>query len=162
MEAPQNADYLPDQDIVVERLAVMETLRNKKNTKETVILLANSLIDQVPSPCSLESSQFTIAKGDKVKIEDLTSKLDQAGYQKETLVTARGQYSLRGGIVDIFSLQGFAPLRIEFFDDFIDSIREFDIDSQISISRPNSALIKMGIAEKETCLLRDCITPGTW
>ena len=160
IEAPQTADYLPDQDIVAERLAVMEALRNKKNTRETVILLASSLVDRVPSPCSLESRQLTISKGDKMEIEDLTSKLDQAGYQQETLVTARGQYSLRGGIVDIFSLQGFAPLRIEFFDDFIDSVREFDIDSQISISKPDSALIMLGISEKETCMLRDCITPG--
>ncbi|MCH2061230.1 MAG: transcription-repair coupling factor [Verrucomicrobiales bacterium] len=160
MESPKVADYLPDQDIVAERLAVLESLHNRKNKKGVVILLAESLDDQVPSPSSLKSRQLTVTKGDKMEIEFLTSRLEQAGYQQTTLVTERGQYSLRGGIVDIFSLQGFAPLRIEFFDNHVDSLREFDVDSQVSISRPDSALILLGVSGQDTCMLRDCIAAG--
>jgi transcription-repair coupling factor (superfamily II helicase) len=159
LQSPQAADHLPDQDIVAERLSVLEELRRGRKSREVVIALAESLEDEVPSPASLKSRELPIKKGDELEIETLAARLDRAEYERTPLVTERGQYSLRGGIVDIFSLQGFAPSRIEFFGNQIDSVREFDIHSQVSISRPESTLIMLGVSDKETCRLIDCIAP---
>ena len=159
MESPQASDFLPDQEIGAERLSVLEELHGKRQSQIIIIALADSLEDKVPSLDSLESRKLTIEKGDEIEIGVLADRLDQAGYERTTLVTERGQYSLRGGIVDIFSLQGFTPSRIEFFGNQIDSVREFDIDSQVSVSRPESTIIMLGVSDEETCKLRDYISP---
>ncbi|MFP6872121.1 MAG: transcription-repair coupling factor [Verrucomicrobiales bacterium] len=157
LELPKTSGLLPDQDIMAERLAVLGSLHGKRTSPMIVIALAHSLDEIVPSPGSLESRTLTIEKGDEIEIDLLANRLDQAGFQRTTLVTERGQYTLRGGIVDLFSLQGFAPLRIEFLGNQIDSIREFDIDSQISVSHTESALIMLGFSDEETGELRDYI-----
>ncbi|MBQ4089289.1 MAG: transcription-repair coupling factor [Clostridia bacterium] len=72
---------------------------------------------------------------------DLMEKLTQAGYERVQLVEARGQCALRGGILDVYPVGEPNALRIEFFDDEIDSIRSFDVMTQRSISRRESARI---------------------
>jgi transcription-repair coupling factor (superfamily II helicase) len=157
LELPKTSGFLPDPDTMAERFAVLEALHGKRTSPMIVIALAHSLEEVVPAPGSLESRRLTIEKGNEMEIDRLANRLDQAGYERTSLVTERGQYTLRGGIVDIFSLQGFAPSRIEFLGNQIDSIREFDIDSQISVSRSESALIMLGSPEEETGELRDYI-----
>ncbi|MCP4848668.1 MAG: transcription-repair coupling factor [Verrucomicrobiaceae bacterium] len=159
MESPQTSDFLPDQEIVAERLSVLEELHGKRQSCLVIIALSRSLDDQVPSLDSIESRKLTVEKGDEIEMDVLADHLNQAGYQRTTLVNERGQYSLRGGIIDIFSLQGFAPSRIEFFGNQIDSVREFDIDSQVSTSRTESTTIMLGVSDEETCRLSDYISP---
>ena len=66
------------------------------------------------------------------------AKLSAAGYERVHLVEARGQCALRGGILDVYPVGGPNALRVEFFDDEIDSIRSFDVMTQRSISRRNA------------------------
>ena len=59
--------------------------------------------------------------------------LSDARYERVAQVTTRGQFAVRGGILDLFSWQAQLPVRVEFFDDDIESLREFDIDTQTSV-----------------------------
>ena len=73
-----------------------------------------------------------LAKGDRLSIERLTGALIGMGFTRDDFVWAPGQYSVRGGIIDIFSYGDIHPYRIDLFGDEIDSIRLFDINTQLS------------------------------
>ena len=71
--------------------------------------------------------------------------------KKDAIVTERGQFSVRDGIIDVYPIQAFNPYRIEFFGDEIDSIREFEVNSQSSIRVVDSFQILSGLDESDTC-----------
>jgi transcription-repair coupling factor (superfamily II helicase) len=77
-------------------------------------------------------------------MEDLLKRLLAAGYERVAQVTTRGQFAVRGGIVDLYSWQAPLPLRLEFFGDQIESLREFDIDTQTSVRDLGSVDILLG------------------
>src|SRR2546430_14815600 len=77
-------------------------------------------------------------------MEDLLNRLVTAGYERVAQVTTRGQFAVRGGIVDLYSWQAPLPLRLEFFGDQIESLREFDIDTQTSVRDLGSVDILLG------------------
>src|SRR2546430_15520259 len=77
-------------------------------------------------------------------MEDLLNRLVTAGYERVAQVTTRGQFAVRGGIVDLYSWQAPLPLRLEFFGDQIESLREFDIDTQTSVRDLGSIDILLG------------------
>jgi len=78
-----------------------------------------------------QSHQLTLSVGDDIDIDDFLKKLINMGYRRESVVSHIGEFSLRGGIVDIYPLIG-NPVRIELFDTEIDSIRDFDVETQRS------------------------------
>lgn len=86
--------------------------------------------------------EFTLEfkQGETYVLADVISKLVAAGYNRLDLVEGKGQFALRGGILDIYPLDG-EPLRIEFFDDEVDSIRIFDLDTQKSTRSLESVLV---------------------
>src|SRR2546429_2287998 len=79
-------------------------------------------------------------------MEALVNLLVTAGYERVAQVTTRGQFAVRGGIVDLYSWQAPLPLRLEFFGDQIESLREFDIDTQTSVRDLGSVDILLGAA----------------
>jgi transcription-repair coupling factor (superfamily II helicase) len=83
--------------------------------------------------------------------------LSSAGYERVVQVTTRGQFAVRGGIVDIFSWQTTLPFRIEFFGDEIESLREFDLDTQTSVRRREEASILLSAADDTSGNVRDYI-----
>ena len=91
--------------------------------------------------------------------EALIAQLAEAGYEHVAQVSARGQYAVRGGILDVFSFHHALPVRIELFDDEIESIREFDLDTQISVQHLDACTLLLGeaAAERASCRLRDLI-----
>jgi transcription-repair coupling factor (superfamily II helicase) len=161
LELPSIAGALPDPEIMAERLAVLESIHGERSSDaKVVVALAASLDETVPSPESLASRKLSLVKGEPLDIESLTARLVEAGYENAALVAERGQFALRGGIIDIFSLHSFAPLRIELFDDEIESVREFDVDSQISTSRPDRCSVLLGEPKERVDELRSYIEPG--
>ncbi|MFR4222302.1 MAG: hypothetical protein ACLT38_00325 [Akkermansia sp.] len=82
---------------------------------------------------------------------------EEAGFEGVPQVISRGQWSRRGGILDVFPLQSSHPVRLEFFDDEIESIREFDVDSQISFRKAEH--VNLILAEAGSGTLRDWIKP---
>ena len=93
----------------------------------------------LPQRTVFEENCFTLKTGEEISIEKLKEKLIQAGYTRENYVDHPGTFASRGGIVDIFTLGYEHPVRIEFFDQEIDSIRIFNEENQRTITRIDEA-----------------------
>ncbi|HKY06566.1 MAG TPA: transcription-repair coupling factor [Blastocatellia bacterium] len=103
-----------------------------------------ALAERTISPAELRASSITLKVGEDMPPELIVDLLVASGYVRQEPVGAVGEFSLRGGILDVFSPAHDAPHRIEFFGDTVDSIREFDADTQRSVGRaPESVIVPM-------------------
>ena len=110
---------------------------------EPIIVVAHieALLNKIMNPDIYGSHFICIDKEDTIDVDDLTNKFIQCGYEREHMVEAVGQFSIRGGIIDFFPPSSQNPYRIELFGDEIDSIRIFDIESQRSLELVDQAYI---------------------
>ncbi len=106
-----------------------------------LVLSADALMHRMPAPERFRSHVIQLDESARMEPMELIEQLTEAGYERVQLVEARGQCALRGGILDVYPVGEPNALRIEFFDDEIDSIRSFDVMTQRSISRRESARI---------------------
>ncbi|MEM7010649.1 MAG: transcription-repair coupling factor [Verrucomicrobiota bacterium] len=150
-------DALPDPDIGAERLGILHDLG--EDQKQVIVLCEDSLDDTVATLGSLRKDQLEFEVGGRIDLKELGEQLEKNGYERLPQVFQRGQFAIRGGIVDVFSWQGAVPIRIELFDDEIESLREFDIDEQTSIGRIEKAtlLLNASSGKSKHCDLRDYI-----
>jgi transcription-repair coupling factor (superfamily II helicase) len=124
-------NVLPDPEIAAERLAVL--MQIERGTGRHVIVATRASLDQAaPKHDALESAVTQIHRGAASKMESLLERLVGSSYERVAQVTTRGQFAVRGGIVDLYSWQAPMPFRVEFYGDQIESLREFDIDTQTS------------------------------
>ncbi len=142
-----------DPDVTAERLDALYRLSLPHRETQVVIVTAVGLGDPVPefeqgTPSAIH---LTVGESDYPP-ERMMNLLSEHGFERVDRVIARNQWSLRGGILDVFPLQTPSPLRIEFFDDTIDSIRAFDVDSQLSYSKLNSTDILLREPEEKQTL----------
>src|SRR5713101_6475147 len=93
-------------------------------------------------------------------MEDFAERLATNGYERVPQVTTRGQFAVRGGIIDLYSWQAPMPFRLEFFGDQIESLREFDIDTQTSVRDLRSADILLQTADAQSGFVRDYVAPN--
>ncbi|BCN28970.1 transcription-repair-coupling factor [Anaeromicropila herbilytica] len=119
--------------IVKERLNVLKSLIEGKGT--TVVMTIDGGMDHILPLEMIEKRVLLIEEGTTLDLEKLKEKLVFLGYERTGQVEGQGQFAIRGGIIDIFTLTEEVPYRIELWDDEIDSIRTFDINSQRSIER---------------------------
>jgi len=119
--------------IVKERFAVLNALL--KGGQPIIIASIEALFDRLSPPDVFDEHIIALATGDICDLPGLSKKLVLMGYERRDIVEAAGQFSMRGGILDVFTAIYENPVRIEFFDDEIDSIRVVDPDSQRSISK---------------------------
>ena len=158
MEHSGIADALPDQDLIAERLAALQSLGGKAATGTRIIVINRKSLDEdVPTPASLRKRRLELRVGEQIELEDFTSRIVEGGYEQVPQVAERGDFAIRGGIIDLFSLHGYAPVRLELFDDEIESIREFEIDSQASTVRIDACTLMLGSPKVSHCKLRDYI-----
>lgn len=110
---------------------------------EPVIVVAHieSLINKIINPKLFIKLSIDINRGDIVDLPKLIEGLIFSGYKRESMVEAVGQFSVRGGIIDFFPPNSQNPYRIELFDDEIDSIRTFDIETQRSLDMVESVFV---------------------
>ncbi len=154
---------LPDPDLMAERIAALSRWTQENEDRPgAIILCADSLDETVPAARELTSQRRDIEVGATVDVEAFLKELQEAGYERVPVVMERGQYARRGGIVDFYSWQAEEPLRLEWFDDQIDSIRSFDIHHQSSIRRMERASLILQLAEtsSEEGRLREHIQPA--
>ena len=144
-------ESLPDPEAAAERLAVLKELHEMlhEGGSAALVLTVDSLEENAPPPGSLTRQAEILKKGGELDLDSFATMLEEAGYEKEPQVFQRGQFALRGGIIDIFSWQALHPVRIELFDLEIESIREFDIDAQTSIGRVDQCEILLSEANLE-------------
>ncbi len=95
-----------------------------------IVTTLPALLHSVPSPHSLEGDKRVIASGRRVDVDDLRAWLVKAGYHATSSVQLPGEFAVRGGIMDIYPPDEPMPVRIELFDDEVESLRTFDITSQ--------------------------------
>ncbi|MEI8294174.1 MAG: transcription-repair coupling factor [bacterium] len=153
LEIP-NAEALPDAETESERLDLLRTLA-RCGGNEVLVVHSGQWESATPAPDSVKREIFTLEKGQRVAVEEVIARLEAAGYDQAPQVAARGQYARRGGIVDVFSWQQPRPVRLEWFDLEIDSLREFDVDTQGSIGEMPRIEIYTGRNEVAGGILRD-------
>jgi transcription-repair coupling factor (superfamily II helicase) len=117
--------------IVRERLRVIRRILEKKDT--TIIVTLDGGMDRLLPLKLMEDRIITINMSTVIHLQEFSSDLTRLGYERQAQVEAPGDFSVRGGIVDIFPLTEEVPYRIDLWGDGIDSIRTFDISSQRSI-----------------------------
>ena len=106
-----------------------------------VIASVESLIRAVPGKDFLLKKGITLNAGEEFSFDDILELLVSYGYSREYKVESFGQFSRKGGIIDVFLSSYQNPLRLDFFGDTLETIREFDVESQISYSRFDSVTI---------------------
>jgi len=123
--------FSPHQDLVSERLATLHELLT--GACDIVLMPVTTALQKLGPPSFLAAHTFFFKKGDRLDEKALRSQLQQAGYDPVSAVVRPGEYSLRGGLIDLFPMGSALPYRIDLFGDEIDQIRSFDPDSQRSL-----------------------------
>ena len=151
-------NVLPDPEIAAERLALLTEI--ERDSRPRIVVATRASLDQsAPKRGTLQSAVTQLTRGAAAKMEQLVEQLVGSGYERVAQVTTRGQFAVRGGIVDIYSWQAPLPFRLEFFGDQIESLREFDIDSQTSVRDLRLADLLLGTADDQSGLVRDYVAP---
>jgi transcription-repair coupling factor (superfamily II helicase) len=149
-------NVLPDPEIAAERLALLAKIDSEPGPRVIVTTRA-SLKQPAPKRGAVSAATLQIKRGSSTKMEQLLEKLSGAGYERVAQVTTRGQFAVRGGIVDLYSWQAPLPARVEFFGDNVESLREFDIDTQTSVRDLRKIDIILGAADDKSGVVRDHI-----
>ena len=126
-------------DLTISRLETLNQIISGK--KCIVITNLMGYLRFLPEKIVYQDSILKLKVGDVIDPKELANKLYKIGYVRDTLVNKTGDYGVRGFIIDVFPIGLDNPVRIEFFDDEIDSIRYFDPDSQKSINNINEVEI---------------------
>jgi transcription-repair coupling factor (superfamily II helicase) len=124
---------IADPESAAEWFSVLEILARADSC--VTICGSDSFSGKAPSPAALRASRTPLKPGSPLDPLELAKSLSTHGYERVPTVTARGQFAVRGGILDLFAWQAAKPLRLEFFDTDLESVREFDLDSQASTSK---------------------------
>ena len=138
-----NAGFFPsskrrrtiDDAAVIQRIEVLTTL------PQIIVTYPEAIAEPVPAKEELKAVSFSLQTGEEIQQTKLGQQLADLGFEHVDFVFQPGQYAMRGSIVDIYSYSHDNPYRLDFFGDEIESIREFDIEDQLSKSRVDSAEI---------------------
>ena len=125
-------NFSPHQEIISARLSALYQLQQGK--KQIFLLPISTLLQKVCPPSYLANHVLLIKKGDQTSIQQLRLQLENAGYRPVEQVLEHGEYAVRGSLLDLYPMGATQPFRLDFFDDEIDSIRTFDVDTQRTIS----------------------------
>ena len=124
-------DFKDDANILL-RTQVLSKINNSSK-KFIVVSYPEGIFEKVISESTLRKTIKTIKKGDLISIDYINTLLFKFNFEKVDFVSQPGEFSIRGGIIDVFSFADNHPYRIEFNDDSIESLRSFSIDNQLSI-----------------------------
>ncbi|MCC2595100.1 transcription-repair coupling factor [Pusillimonas sp. MFBS29] len=123
--------FSPHQDLISERLRTLHALMQEQVDILTVPV--TTALYRLAPPEFLAAYTFAFRQGDKLDEDGLRKQLTRANYTHVTQVTAPGEFCIRGGLIDLFPMGSALPYRLDLFDDEIESIRSFDIDTQRSL-----------------------------
>ena len=123
-----------DDAAVIQRTEALTALTANRSPL-TVITYPEAVAEPVPAKEELKAVSFSLKTGEEIQQSALSTQLSELGFEHVDFVFQPGQYAMRGSIVDIYSYSHDNPYRVDFFGDEIDSIREFDIEDQLSKNR---------------------------
>ena len=145
-----------DSQNIFTRTEIIKNLSLKKIPK-VIVSYPEAIFEKVLIKKEIKKRTLKIAVGQKIELESLNEKLFEYDFNREDFVSEPGDFSVRGGIVDVFSYSNTLPFRIEFFGDEIESIRTFEIESQISNNTFSSVEILADLENKESSQERENI-----
>jgi len=125
-----------DPSSIIQRTGVLSHLKlAQKEVQASQVLIVSypeAITEKIPAQEQMDKNTLMLSIGEKITISFTVEILQEYGFERVDFVFEPGQYSVRGGIVDVFSYSNNRPYRIDFFGDEVESIREFNIDSQLS------------------------------
>ncbi len=123
--------FSPHQDLISERLHTLHSLMGK--TVDVLTVPVTTALYRLAPPAFLAAYTFSFRQKDRLDEAALRAQLTLANYTHVTQVTAPGEFCLRGGLIDLFPMGSAVPYRLDLFDDEIETIRSFDVDTQRSL-----------------------------
>ncbi|MGE5576170.1 MAG: transcription-repair coupling factor [Syntrophothermus sp.] len=150
LEIHAHEEITQNPDLLMQRLMVLEKLVQREQA--VIVAPVRALMRRLVPAEVFRSNSRSFSEEQRVDLGDLAYKLVVMGYQRVEMVEGPGHFSIRGGIIDIYPLYRNMPVRIELFDDEIDSIRSFDLATQRSVDRIGTITIlpaREGIFLKE-------------
>jgi len=122
---------------------------NSRKKPALIVSYPEALFEKVVTRKELEKNTLKVAVGDQVSIDFINEVLFEYEFRRVDFVTEPGEFSVRGGIVDVFSFSNDNPYRIEFFGNEVDSIRTFDVASQLSLDKKNKITVIPNVENKQ-------------
>ncbi len=141
-------EILADPETLSERLEVLSRLAGGAKGA-TIVAVAAELEGRVAAPDTFRKNALTLAVNQRLDLVATEAALEKGGYERVPKIFGRGQFARRGGILDVHSWQNPLPARIEFFGDEIESIREFQLDSQTSSGALERCEILLGDPDRK-------------
>ena len=156
-----------DEAMAVQRTEVMSALLNAMHNLEDaslqdgsktayrlkarpiIVTYPEALAESVPQPQSLQGKTISLSVGEEIAISQLAEMLIELDFKRVDFVYEPGQFAVRGGIVDVYSYACDIPMRIDFFGDEIDSIREFELETQLSQNKVDTISIVASSADEQ-------------
>ena len=126
------------------------------DNQENIIIFMN--IERALSDFSISMEKYLIKKNNEYKFSEIIEFLERAGYEKNYLVTRKGEYSKRGDILDVYPVNEEEPFRIEFFGELVESIKKFDIETQKSVINSNEIIIYSSLEKIEKSSILDILS----
>ncbi len=155
--APYDADQLTDSLPLVQRADVLGRLR--EGFDGILVTSVQAISEKVPPPEAVSEETMSIRVGDEVSPEALMERLTGQGFEPVEFVSEPGEVATRGGILDVYPFAGGFPIRLEFFGDEVDEIREFDPSNQLSVSRQDVARLIPNLGETIERIGEGAVTP---
>jgi transcription-repair coupling factor (superfamily II helicase) len=126
-------DETVDTSNIVQRTKCLNRLKDERQKNICIVTYPEGLAERVVSPDTLNKNTLCIKKNDKAGLDFIVEMLISYEFERSDFVFEPGQYSVRGSILDIFSYSASKPYRVDFFGDEVESIRIFDLDTQLSV-----------------------------
>ncbi len=123
--------FSPHQDLISERLSTLYAMSHGK--ADVVLVPAATALSRMAPPAFLAAYTFFLKQGERLDVERLRNQMAVAGYTHVTQVVSPGEFSVRGGLIDLFPMGAALPFRIDLFDDEVESIKTFDPDTQRTV-----------------------------
>jgi len=120
--------FSPHQDLISERLATLHHIRT--NASDVVIVPITTALYPLPPVSYMAAYTFFLKKGERLDLDGFRNQMTLAGYSHVQQVLTPGEYCVRGGLIDLFPMGSALPFRLDLFDNEIESIATFDVDSQ--------------------------------
>jgi len=132
---------------VLLRAEVLNRINSRKKPA-IIVSYAEAIFEKVVTRKELEKNTLKLSVEDKFSIDFINETLFEYNFKRVDFVTEPGEFSVRGGIIDVFSFSNENPYRIEFFGNEIDSIRSFDVETQLSIEKQKKISIIPNVENK--------------
>lgn len=139
---------------VLLRAEVLNRINSRKKPA-IIVTYPDALFEKVVTRKELDRSTLKIAVGDELSIDFVNEVLFEYQFKRVDFVTEPGEFSVRGGIIDVFSFSHDEPYRIEFFGDEVDSIRTFDVETQLSTDKKKKISVMPNVENKHLNEVRE-------